>query len=108
MHNSMEIEPCLWYSNTTWEHTSHVSMLAYYDEALPMKEEIIVSEKRRDNKNRILRTGESQRSDGKYMYRYVDSNGKTQSIYSWRLVGTDPVPAGKKDNGALRDKEKLI
>lgn len=42
------------------------------------------------------------------MYRYVDSNGKTQSIYSWRLMGTDPVPAGKKDNGALRDKEKLI
>lgn len=108
MHNSLEIEPCLWYSNTAWEHTSHVSMLAYYDEALPMKGEIIVSEKRRDNKNRILRTGESQRSDGKYMYRYVDSNGKTQSIYSWRLVGTDPVPAGKKDNGALRDKEKLI
>lgn len=108
MYNSLEIEPCLWYSNTTWEHTSHVSMLAYYDEALPMKGEIIVSEKRRDNKNRILRTGESQRSDGKYMYRYVDSNGKTQSIYSWRLVGTDTVPAGKKDNGALRDKEKLI
>nr|WP_330413563.1 integrase DNA-binding domain-containing protein [Coprococcus sp. AF21-14LB] len=37
-----------------------------------------MSEKRRDNKNRILRTGESQRPDGKYMYRYVDANGKTQ------------------------------
>lgn len=67
-----------------------------------------MSEKRRDNKNRILRTGESQRSDGKYMYRYVDSNGKTQCIYSWRLVSTDFVPAGKKDKGSLRDKEKLI
>ena len=67
-----------------------------------------MSEKRRDNKNRILRTGESQRSDGKYMYRYVDGNGKTQCIYSWRLVSTDSVPAGKKDNGSLRDKEKLI
>lgn len=32
-----------------------------------------MSEKRRDNKNRILRTGESQRADGKYMYRYVDA-----------------------------------
>lgn len=73
-----------------------------------MKGEMTVSEKRRDSKNRILRTGESQRADGKYMYRYVDFNGKTQSIYSWRLVGTDPVPAGKKDNGSLRDKEKLI
>lgn len=73
-----------------------------------MKGELTMSEKRRDSKNRVLRTGESQRADGKYMYRYVDFNGKTQSIYSWRLVGTDPVPAGKKDNGALRDKEKLI
>lgn len=67
-----------------------------------------MSEKRRDSKNRILRTGESQRSDGKYMFRYVDGNGKTQCIYSWRLVSTDPVPYGKKDNGALRDKEKQI
>lgn len=73
-----------------------------------MKGEIKMSEKRRDNKNRILRTGESQRSDGKYMYRYVDANGKTQCIYSWKLVGTDSVPAGKRDNGALRDKIKQI
>ena len=67
-----------------------------------------MSEKRRDNKNRILRTGESQRSDGKYMFRYVDANGKTQCIYSWKLVKTDILPAGKKDNGALRDLEKRI
>lgn len=67
-----------------------------------------MSEKRRDSKNRILRTGESQRSDGKYMFRYVDGNGKTQCIYSWRLVSTDPLPYGKRDNGALRDKEKQI
>ena len=67
-----------------------------------------MSEKRRDNKNRILRTGESQRSDGKYMFRYVDANGKTQCVYSWRLVKTDTVPDGKRDNGALRDIEKRI
>lgn len=67
-----------------------------------------MSEKRRDNKNRILHTGESQRSDGKYMYRYVDANGKTQCLYSWRLVKTDAVPEGKKDNGALRDIEKRV
>ena len=67
-----------------------------------------MSEKRRDNKNRILRTGESQRSDGKYMYRYVDANGKTQCLYSWRLVKTDTVPEGKRDNGALRDIEKKV
>lgn len=67
-----------------------------------------MSEKRRDSKNRILRTGESQRSDGKYMFRYVDGNGKTQCIYSWRLVSTGSIPYGKKDKGALRDKEKQI
>ena len=67
-----------------------------------------MSEKRRDNKNRILRTGESQRADGKYMYRYVDANGKTQCLYSWRLVKTDTVPEGKRDNGALREIEKRV
>lgn len=67
-----------------------------------------MSGKRRDRKNRILRTGESQRADGMYMYRYVDLNGKTKCIYSWRLVDTDPIPTGKKDKGSLREKEKLI
>ena len=28
-----------------------------------------MSEKRRDNKNRVLRGGESQRKDGRYMYK---------------------------------------
>ena len=56
-----------------------------------------MSEKRRDNKNRILRTGESQRKDGRYLYKYVDANGQSQPIYSWKLVATDKVPAGKRD-----------
>lgn len=30
-----------------------------------------MTEKRRDNKGRILRTGESQRTDGRYLYKYV-------------------------------------
>ena len=32
-----------------------------------------MSEKRRDNKNRILRSGESQRKDGRYAYKYTDT-----------------------------------
>ena len=67
-----------------------------------------MSEKRRDSKNRILRTGESQEADGRYKYRYIDANGKRKSVYSWRLVATDSVPYGKKDNAPLRDQEKLI
>ncbi len=30
-----------------------------------------MKEKRRDSKGRILHTGESQRTDGKYLYKYV-------------------------------------
>ena len=67
-----------------------------------------MSEKRSDSKNRILRTGESQEADGRYKYRYIDGNGKRKTVYSWRLVATDSIPAGKKDNAPLRDQEKLI
>ena len=67
-----------------------------------------MSEKRRDSKNRVLRTGESQRKDGRYLYKYVDADGKPQSVYSWKLVATDKVPAGKRDCIALRDKEREI
>ena len=37
---------------------------------------MILSEKRRDNKGRILKDGESQRKDGRYQYRYKDIDGK--------------------------------
>ena len=67
-----------------------------------------MSEKRRDNKNRILRTGESQRKDGRYAYKYIDTFGKPQFVYSWKLVPTDKTPAGKRDDIALREKEKEI
>ena len=67
-----------------------------------------MSEKRRDSKKRVLRTGESQRKDGRYLYKYVDADGKPQSVYSWKLVATDKVPAGKRDCIALRDKEREI
>ena len=54
-----------------------------------------MSEKRRDNKGRILKTGESQRKDGRYLYKYIDSFGEPQFVYSWKLVATDRVPAGE-------------
>lgn len=67
-----------------------------------------MSVKRRDKKNRVLRNGESQRADGRYAYKYIDSNGKPQFVYSWRLENTDKIPQGKRDDLCLRDKEKLI
>ena len=41
-----------------------------------------MSEKRRDNKGRILRTGESQRKDLLYQYRYTDHSGKRITVYA--------------------------
>lgn len=54
-----------------------------------------MSQKRKDNKGRILRTGESQRKDGIYQYRYTDPCGKRGTIYD-------------RDLNALRIKEKAV
>ncbi len=67
-----------------------------------------MSEKRRDKKGRILRSGESQRSDGRYMYRYMDVSGKRQTVYSWKLVESDVTPRGKRVEQSLREKEEEI
>jgi len=39
---------------------------------------LTMAEKRRDSKGHILRTGESQRKDGRYAYKYTDSTGKPE------------------------------
>lgn len=67
-----------------------------------------MSEKRRDNKGRVLRNGESQRRDGRYAYVYVDNNGKQKFLYSWKLENTDRVPQGKRECVSLRDKVKML
>ena len=67
-----------------------------------------MSEKRRDNRNRNLREGEYQRTDGRYRYRYIDEDGKEKNVYSWRLDKNDPTPKGKKRELSLREKEKQI
>lgn len=60
--------------------------------------------KRRDNKNRILNDGEYQDADGRYRFSFYE-NGRRKCFYSWRLVPTDPLPAGKRECVALRDQE---
>ena len=67
-----------------------------------------MSEKRRDNKGRILKTGESQKKNGQYIYQYTNSFGERKVIYSWKLVTTDKVPAGKREDVSLREKIKEI
>lgn len=67
-----------------------------------------MSEKRRDNRNRVLRFGESQRPDGRYQFKYQDNDGKVKFVYSWRLDKNDRTPAGKKRELSLREKEKQV
>ena len=62
--------------------------------------------RRKDNKGRLLKTGESQRKDGRYAYKYQDKNGKSKFMYSWRLTDTDPIPKGKRFCRSLRDLER--
>ena len=65
-------------------------------------------ERRKDDKGRLLRDGESQRSDGRYRFRYTAWDGKRKEVYSWRLDIHDKVPPGKKDTEPLRELEKKI
>lgn len=67
-----------------------------------------MSEKRRDNRGRVLRFGESQRQDGRYAFKYKDNDGSVKFAYSWRLDKNDRTPAGKKRELSLREKEKQI
>lgn len=65
-------------------------------------------EVRKDNKGRKLWTGESQRKDGKYEYKYQDALGNRRTVYSWKLTDSDTIPKGKQNDISLREKEKQI
>ncbi len=67
-----------------------------------------MSAKRRDSKNRILQNGESQKPDGRYVFKYYDIMHKPHFLYSWRLVATDKTPAGKRHDLSLREKIALV
>lgn len=67
-----------------------------------------MSEKRRDSKGRVLRSGEYQGKDGRYEFKYFDSKGVRRSVYSWKLVDSDKVPNGKRCKESLRVLEKKI
>ena len=51
--------------------------------------------KRVDNRGRVLKVGESQDKSGRYAYKWTDTNGKRNTIYSLDLA-------------ELREKEKRI
>ena len=55
---------------------------------------------RKDSRGYALRSGECQRSDGRYSYSYTDRNRKRHTIY-----GKDLVELRKKEQGIRRDLE---
>ena len=61
-----------------------------------------------DDRGRTLLNGETQMPDGRYRFRYQDRNGRRQAVYSWRLLDTDTVPYGKRNNPSLREQERII
>ena len=63
--------------------------------------------KRKDTKGRVLKNGEYQEANGRYVFKYY-VDGKRYVIRSWKLVRSDKVPDGKRDGLCLRDMEKNI
>lgn len=58
-----------------------------------------MAQARKDNKGRVLRKGETQRScDGKYVYTYTDPEGKRRSIYS-----KDIMELRKREEKLIKD-----
>ena len=68
----------------------------------------MAGQKRTDNKGRILKDGETQRKNGTYRFTYTDADGNRHDVYSRRLVPTDRLPPGCKDDLSLREKERKI
>ena len=50
---------------------------------------------RRDSKRRVLRSGESVRSDGKYQYKY-HIDGKPHFVYSWKTGAYGQTSKGQE------------
>ena len=64
--------------------------------------------KRRDDKGRLLRNGEYQRKDGRYVYKYTNLNGEVRCLYASRLEAKDKTPEGRKKLPALRELEAQV
>jgi len=67
-----------------------------------------MSDCRRDNRGRKLRPGESQRKDGRYVYKYQDAAGQFHYVYSWRLMKSDVAPGSRNLDLCLRERERQI
>lgn len=60
-----------------------------------------------DNAGRVLNVREYQRSDGRYVYKYMDE-GALRYVYSWTLNPEDDIPPRVKKGLSLREMEREI
>ena len=60
-----------------------------------------MAKSRKDSRGYVLRTGESQRKDGRYSYSYTDLNRKRRTVYAKTLV-----ELRTKERKIIRDKEE--
>lgn len=65
-----------------------------------------MTNKRKDNKGRVLHNGEYQQTYGRYRFKYYDGTGKERYLYSWKLDKNDRIPEGKRNGPSLREMEK--
>lgn len=63
---------------------------------------------RKDNRGRVLHTGETQTPDGLYIYSYTDRKKRRKHVSSWKLIASDTLPKGKKNKPSLREMELQI
>lgn len=61
-----------------------------------------------DDKGRKLYKNEYQRKDGRYLYKYYDTEGNIKYLYSWKLEDQDKNSKGKQGCKALREMESEI
>lgn len=57
-----------------------------------------MSEKRRDSKNRILHNRESQRKEGRYMFKYLDADGNAKYFTAGNWIKMIRLPRANKEN----------
>ena len=67
-----------------------------------------MADAKKDNRGRRLYKNEDQLSNGRYRYRYTDPNGERKDVYSWKLIPSDKIPPGKREDISLREKIKKI
>lgn len=53
---------------------------------LPQLKGAYMPAKRKDNKDRTLRNGETQQPDGRYKFRYTDESGERRTVLAGNLL----------------------